>query len=95
MTDANDRSRKALEGLHNLLTDENSSLHFSDFHEISESMMSGYARFVKLGVPGQTVALAMLGATVNLYRMFEMQEELPDLLRGLASSLESERRQSN
>jgi len=86
------KSKKAVEGLKHLMSDQNSSLHFSDFSEISETMMSGYARFVKLGVPGQTVALAMLGATVNLYRMFEMDDELPDLLRGLASRIEQDGR---
>ena len=90
MADPPDRTSKILEGLHELLMDENSSLHFADFQEISESMMNGYARFVKLGLPGQTVALAMLGATVNLYQMFDMHEDLPDLLRGLATRLEGD-----
>lgn len=79
-----------LEGLKTLMSDENSSLHFSDFSEISETMMDGYARFVRLGLPGHTVALAMLGATVNLYRMFGLDKELPDLLRGLATSIEQD-----
>lgn len=90
MADPPDRARTILEGLHELLLDENTSLHFTDFQEISESMMNGYARFVKLGLPGQTVALAMLGATVNLYQMFDMHDDLPDLLRGLATRLEGD-----
>ncbi|MFC0588221.1 hypothetical protein ACFFF7_02215 [Novosphingobium aquiterrae] len=80
----------AAEGLKSLMLDQNSSLHFADFSEISETMMNGYARFVRLGMPGHTVALAMLGATVNLYRMFELDEELPDLLRGLATRIEQD-----
>ena len=84
------KSKKAVEGFKHLMSDQNSSLHFSDFSEISETMMNGYARFVKLGLPGQTVALAMLGATVNLYRMFEIDDQLPDLLRGLATSIEQD-----
>ncbi|MBA3055057.1 MAG: hypothetical protein FP826_09010 [Sphingomonadales bacterium] len=84
-----DRSRKVLEELHELLMDNNSSVHFSEFFEISETMMNGYARLVALGHPGQTVALAMLGATINLYEMFGMHEELPELLRVLATRIES------
>ena len=94
MAEPPERSRKIIEGLHDLLLDENSSLHFADFQEISENMMNGYARFVKLGLPGQTVALAMLGATVNLYEMFGMRDDLPDLLRGLASRIEGQQNPS-
>lgn len=90
-----DRTRKILEGLHNLLLDENSTIHFAEFNEISDTMMDGYARFIRLGLPGQTVALAMLGATVNLYRLFDMRDELPDILRGLASQIEQGEQKSN
>lgn len=89
MSDPNDRSHRLLTGLHQMLVD-NSSLHFSDFLEISEAMTEGYARLMRNGLPGQTVALAMLGATVNLYDMFGLRSELPALLRSLADKLENE-----
>lgn len=92
MTDPPDRANRIKEGWYELLLDENSSIPFAEFQEISESMMNSYARFVKVGLPGQTVALAMLGATVNLYQMFDMDEELPPLLRGLATWLENEQK---
>ncbi|WP_296676794.1 hypothetical protein [Novosphingobium sp.] len=82
--------KPAVEGLKSLISDQNSSPHFADFSEISETMVNGYARLVRLGMPGHTVALAMLGATVNLYRMFGLDEELPELLRGLATSIEKD-----
>lgn len=78
-----------------MLLDENSTIHFAEFQEISDTMMDGYARFIRLGLPGQTVALAMLGATVNLYRLFDMHDELPDVLRGLASQIEQGEQKSN
>ncbi|MDE2435383.1 MAG: hypothetical protein KGM49_03890 [Sphingomonadales bacterium] len=95
MAEPPDRTDKILWGLHELLMDENSSIHFSDFQEISDSMINGYARFVKLGLPGHTVAFAMLGATVNLYRMFDLHDQLPDLLRGLATSIEQGDQKAN
>ena len=53
-------------------------------------MMEGYARFVRLGLPGQTIGLAMLGATINLFDLFDMGADLPHLLRGLADKLEED-----
>jgi len=76
-------------GVFALLLDEHSSLEISNFVEISESLMRGYAQFTQLGMPGQNVATAMLGATVNLYHMFGINHELPNLLRGLADWLEA------
>lgn len=75
--------------------DENSTIHFAEFQDISDTMMDGYARFIRLGLPGQTVALAMLGATVNLYRLFDMRDQLPEVLRGLASQIEQGEQKSN
>jgi len=90
MVEPPDHSRKILEGLSALFKANTSSVHFEEFLEISESMMNGYARFVKLGLPGPMIALAMLGATVNLYEMFDMRDELPELLRALANRLEDQ-----
>lgn len=76
-----------LEELQELLKNEDTFL-IRDFEEIAESFVAGYGRFVRSGVPSSTIGLAMLGATVNLYAMFGMQDELPDLLRSLADKME-------
>jgi hypothetical protein len=89
MKDSNDRLHRLQTGLVQMLVD-NSSLHFSDFLEISQAMTEGYARLMRNGLPAHTVALAMLGATLNLYDMFGLRSELPDLLRSLADKLEGE-----
>lgn len=90
MTNRGDSFQVLLAGLHQLLDDTDSSIHFSDFTEISESMLEGYARLVRAGLPGQTIALAMLGATLNLYDIFGLRSELPSLLRGLADKIETD-----
>lgn len=87
MTFQIDRMDVLLKGYHHLLEDETSPC-FSDFIEVSECLMEGYARFVRLGVPGQTVAPAMLGATMNIYEMCGLLHELPPVLRNLADRIE-------
>lgn len=89
MSEPNDQLQFLLDGFQELMNDENSH-HLSDFMEVSESFTEGYARFVRLGLPCQTIGLAMLNATVNLYHMFGMQQDLPDLFRLLADKIEKE-----
>jgi hypothetical protein len=67
---------------------EPSGPHFSDFLTVSETMLDGYARFIDLGLPGHTIALAMLGGAINLYAMFDMRADLPGLLRSVADRIE-------
>lgn len=64
--------------------------HHSDFIAVSEAMMEGYARFIDLGLARHTIALAMLGGAINLYDMFDMRADLPDILRAVADRLERE-----
>ncbi len=64
--------------------------HYSDFLAVSRSMMDGYAKFASLGMPRDSVALAMLGGTINLYQMFNLHAELPNLLRSIADFMESD-----
>lgn len=90
MTRSTKQSLELIKGLHELILENKDPLTLSDFAEVSASMMEGYARFVRIGLPGQTVALAMLGATINLYDMFGMRSDLPDILRGMASRIEAE-----
>jgi hypothetical protein len=74
----------------NLIVGEDAPFHFAEFEDVSRSMLNGYARLTQLGLPGETVAHAMLGATVNLYQMFDMHDDLPELLRALALRLEGD-----
>ena len=89
MDEPKDRSQRLLKTLFELFRDE-SSLHFSDFVEVSESFIKGYSRFETVGMPGKTVCLAMLGATLNMFNVLGMYEELPRLLRRLADEIEGE-----
>lgn len=73
---------------------EDAILLSEDFLKISETFLDGYADFVRKGFPAGTIALAMLGATLNLYEMFDMQSELPDLLRGVADNIENKAEKS-
>jgi hypothetical protein len=69
------------------LIDQNSP-HFREFQEVSEDFLKGYRRFVDLGFPSEAIGLAMLGATINMYTILEIQKQLPDLFRKLADSIE-------
>ena len=87
MEESDGNSRKLLRRLHELMLDE-SSLHFSDFVEVAEAFIDSYTKFVRRGVAAPTIGVAMLGATVNMYEMFDMTDELPDLLRVVADKIE-------
>lgn len=91
MTSSEDRPAKMMRGLRRLLTDQ-SSTEFVDFVEVAESLMDGYAKLISNGSPASTVALAMLGATLNMYEMLGMRSELPALLRSVADQIESDGR---
>lgn len=64
--------------------------HFRQFNEVSEALMAGYANIVRQGMPREMVGLAMLSAMLNLYDIFEMQFDLPRLLREAADRVEHE-----
>lgn len=71
------------------------SIPFRDLAEVSESLMAGYARLVERGHPREAVGAAMMGGLVNLYNMFDMQADLPGLLRVLADRIEHDAADSN
>jgi hypothetical protein len=89
MGDSSRKSHWLLKNTHDLLQDT-SSLHFSDFVDITDTFMAGYARFSNLGLPDRTIALAMLGATINVYDLFGLRGDLPDIFRSLADKIEAE-----
>lgn len=65
-----------------------SGIDFRDFAPVSQQLVASYARIAQLGLPANTVAAAMLGATLNFYKAFGMSNELPDLLRSMADMIE-------
>jgi hypothetical protein len=91
MTDRDPKTPWLLRDFNDVLVDRNSP-HFREFQEVSENFMLGYKRFVDLGFPSETIGLAMLGATINMYNMLEIRKQLPDLLRNLALRIEAEER---
>ncbi len=66
------------------------TLDFRDLLEVSDALMAGYMRLARKGAAKESVGVAMLCAAINIYDVFEMRSELPDLLRGLASRIESD-----
>jgi hypothetical protein len=60
------------------------------FSNVSRTLLESYGELVSEGLPPASVAFAMLGATVNFYKLFGMSDELPELLRALADSVQSD-----
>jgi hypothetical protein len=87
MTDQKDKISWLLQDPTESLVGQDSP-HFREFQQVSEDFLRGYKRFVDLGFPSEAIALAMLGATINMYTMMEMHKELPDLFRQLADRIE-------
>jgi len=90
MDGSSQRSDSWVKGLHLLLEDDQSTIHFSDYAAITQTMLDGYVELVRKGKPDQAIALAMMGATLNFYEMFGMLEDLPDFLRSLADRIEDD-----
>jgi hypothetical protein len=92
MSKTGDQFDALIKGLPSMLEDDSGSVHFSEFSEISHAMIKGYVGLVRQGKPEQTIALAMLGATLNLYGIFGLSASLPPLLRSLADKIEEKTR---
>lgn len=65
-------------------------LSYPAFADVSRSFLSGYRGLVTNGLAPESIAAAMLGATVNFYEMFGMSAALPDILRAVADRMECE-----
>lgn len=89
MDGANRNYRMLSAALENIAGDEQ-GIPMKDFADVADSFIEGYNKLVKMGNPGETVALAMLGATINIYEMFGMKTKLPLLFRSLAEQIEAE-----
>lgn len=70
--------------------DKGQPLDFRDLVEVSDALMSGYLRLARKGAAKESVGVAMLCAAVNIYDVFDMRAELPELLRGLARRIEAD-----
>lgn len=88
MTEPEGKIPWLLQDLNDILVSRDSP-HFREFQEVAENFIRGYRRFVDLGLPGETIGLAMLGATINMYTMLEIRNQLPDLFRKLAQRIET------
>jgi hypothetical protein len=91
MTDPKDKLPWLLQDFNDMIVDTDSP-HFREFQEISENFIRGYRRFVDLGFPSESIGLAMLGATINMYNLLDIRKDLPDLLRKVAQEIETEER---
>lgn len=60
------------------------------FSDVSRTLLESYSDLVAQGLPPASVAFAMMGATVNFYKLFGMSAELPELLRALADSMQND-----
>ena len=65
------------------------SLRLGDFMDVSHSFVEAYTRMLQAGMPRDSIAVAMLGATINVYELFGLRAELPGLLRELAEEIEN------
>lgn len=65
-------------------------LAYPAFADVSRSFLAGYRGLVTNGLAPESVAAAMLGATVNFYEMFDMSAALPEVLRAVADRMECE-----
>lgn len=83
-----DRSDMLLSGLLHASDDREGSLHYKECSNISDALLKQYASLVTEGRSGRIIALAMLAATLNVYDMFGLESELPDLFRNLADKIE-------
>lgn len=65
---------------------------FLDFADVAQAFTEGYAKLIHNGSPASEIAMAMLGATLNIYEMFGLRAELPGLFRSLADRIETDGR---
>jgi hypothetical protein len=63
---------------------------FEAFAHVSKRMLDGYSLLVSSGFRPEAIGMAMLGATVNFYDMLGMRDVLPDILRSMADSIDSD-----
>ncbi|GGD72155.1 hypothetical protein [Croceicoccus mobilis] len=63
---------------------------FEAFAHVSRRMLDGYSLLVSSGFKPEAIGMAMIGATVNFYDMLGMREVLPNILRSIADSIDSD-----
>src|SRR5215207_5211187 len=75
--------RSSLPALHALRTE--------DMIDVANELLRSYLVLIQRGHHQRAIAEAMLGATVNLFDVLELGDELPVVLRALAERLECDR----
>jgi hypothetical protein len=65
-----------------------SGFDYKAFAAVSKTVVDGYVRVLELGLPPQHIAVAMMYATMNFFRMFGFDDRLPAMLRETANLLE-------
>ncbi|MET0179993.1 MAG: hypothetical protein ABW194_05860 [Novosphingobium sp.] len=56
--------------------------------DVANDLLRGYLALIERGHHQRTIAEAMLGATVNLFDVLDLNGELPALLRAIADRVE-------
>lgn len=69
--------------------DGGKAIDFRDLVEVSDAFAAGYLRLAREGASKRSVGITMLYAAVNVFDLFDMRAELPELLRCLASEIDS------
>jgi hypothetical protein len=55
---------------------------------VANDLLRGYLALTERGYHPRTVAMAMMGATVNLFDVLDLNAELPPLLRAIAERVD-------
>lgn len=63
-------------------------LHAEEMTDVANDLLRGYLALIERGHHQRTIAEAMLGATVNLFDVLDLNGELPALLRAIADRVE-------
>ncbi len=90
MTKSENALQAYWQAIQELLDSEDSQIDFRLFSNVSERFLTEYQQLQRQGLPGQTVALAMLYATMNMYALVGSQQLLPQVLRVLADKLDQD-----
>ena len=77
--------------LRDILESKGTEIDFKVFSSVSERFVKEYKQLQRHGMPGQTIAIAMLCATMNMFSLLGNEQDLPQILRELADLLDKER----
>jgi hypothetical protein len=67
---------------------EDDELQSQEMMTVANDLLRGYLALTQRGYHPRTVAMAMMGATINLFDVLDLNRELPSLLRAIADRVE-------